>query len=479
MIGNFSRLRLDAFWWLRRSEGQVKLVILISIHRSRPEILVEKWINGLPVHNHDLRPHSPSPSNVSPANHLRLPGGLVAENTHPRHTGHLAIVRGGRTAFFTAIPANLSPPNRYGILNGDTDWNVVARDLTLAYGLRVRKSEEDFDTESATAQQPAVNPNVAAPQPANNLGWFKLTLQAAGFVDNLDPQTSTLGMASLHPSSEVCTATLINGANLRTSLPFSRGLPPLKILQIPTITSVLKEAIARDGLYQSRFLNKSEKLQKALQNILANGWLHAENSDGDEQFIFASQIHRWYCQCLFSEKHSDNQLDYVTPLELALDTIRRFQPCQLAHAPRSLAGNSRPLEDQYQKEFYRCLFPLLDGHVVMSPEFVIQSDTKGGTIDFLLIQKKWGVELLRDRNRLQEHMNRFKPNGQYFTLIEKGKMDQYIVLNFTNILPRKSHPEFRDHLYHVVFSEEYQKVTVIDASDLCEVNTFVLMENTN
>ncbi|KAK1147474.1 hypothetical protein N8T08_001556 [Aspergillus melleus] len=155
-----------------------------------------------------------------------------------------------------------------------------------------------------------------------------------------------------------------------------RGLPPLAILQFPTITSVLKEAVVHDGLYRSSFRNKSEELQEALHNILANGWLHAENAGADEQFKFASQIHRWYCQCIFSEKHPDNQLNYVTPLELTLDAIRRFQPCQLAQASRSLA-------------------------------------------------------------------------------------------------------EFKDHLYHVVFSEQYRKVTVIDASDLCEVDTFVLMENTN
>lgn len=39
--------------------------------------------------------------------------------------------------------------------------------------------------------------------------------------------------------------------------------------------------------------------------------------------------------------------------------------------------------------------------------------------------------------------------------------------------------EFRGHLYHVVFSENYRKVKVIDASDLSEVDSFVLMENAN
>jgi len=93
----------------------------------------------------------------------------------------------------------------------------------------------------------------------------------------------------------------------------------------------------------------------------------------------------------------DNEIHYDTPLRLAIDAIMWFQPRQLSDPRRSLAGNTLPLEDQYQKEFYRCLFTVLDGHVVMSPEFVIKAGTKGGTIDFLVARKKWGLELLRDR----------------------------------------------------------------------------------
>jgi len=118
----------------------------------------------------------------------------------------------------------------------------------------------------------------------------------------------------------------------------------------------------------------------------------------------------------------------------------QFRPRQLSDPPRSLAGNKLPLEDQYQKEFYRCLFTKLDGHVVTSPEFVVKAGTKGGTIDFLVAQKKWGLELLRDRDRLVEHMKRFEPGGQYFSMIQSGDMEQYIVLDFTVGRPTKPRP---------------------------------------
>lgn len=77
----------------------------------------------------------------------------------------------------------------------------------------------------------------------------------------------------------------------------------------------------------------------------------------------------------------------------------------------------------------------------MSPEYVIKSGiTKCGTIDFLVARKKWGLELLRDRDRLVEHMKRFEPGGQYFSMIQSGAMEQYIVLDFTSILPKKPRP---------------------------------------
>lgn len=97
-----------------------------------------------------------------------------------------------------------------------------------------------------------------------------------------------------------------------------------------------------------------------------------------------------FCHALFITPVPDNNLNYTTPLHLAIAAITNFQPWQLANPPRSMAvaGNLSPLEDQYQKEFYRCLFPILDGHVIMSPEFIIDSGPKGGTIDFLVAGKK-------------------------------------------------------------------------------------------
>ncbi|KAE8412341.1 hypothetical protein BDV36DRAFT_300967 [Aspergillus pseudocaelatus] len=263
--------------------------------------------------------------------------------------------------------------------------------------------------------------------------------------------------------------------------PFGRGLPPDAILQEPSAATVLKVAIASDGIYQSQFRTKNEEAKQALKWIWQNGWLHAEKSDNDIRYVFASQIHRWYCHTLLTMRVPDNNLSYTTPIQLAVHTITKFQPSQLAKAPRSRAveGNVLPLEDQYQKEFYRCLFPILDGHFVMSPEFVVKAGSKGGTIDFLIAGKKWGLELLRERDRLVEHMRRFDKGGQYYSMLESGEMEQYIVLDFTNTAPKKSHPEYKKKLYHVVFTDNYRQVDVIDGSDLSVAHSFMLLEHSS
>jgi hypothetical protein len=154
----------------------------------------------------------------------------------------------------------------------------------------------------------------------------------------------------------------------------------------------------------------------------------------------ADKLGSRYCHYLLLERPPDNGINYDTPLRLAIDAIMQFRPRQLSTPPRSLAGNALPLEDQYQKEFYRCLFTILDGHFEVSPEFVIKAGIKGGTIDFLVAQKKWGLELLRDRDRLVEHMKRFERGGQYFSMIESGEMEQYVVLDFTVTQPTKLRP---------------------------------------
>jgi len=45
-----------------------------------------------------------------------------------------------------------------------------------------------------------------------------------------------------------------------------------------------------------------------------------------------------------------------------------------------------------------------------------------GRIDFRIVGTGWGVELLRDGDRLAEHCRRFEPDGQYKNAIQGGEL---------------------------------------------------------
>lgn len=239
---------------------------------------------------------------------------------------------------------------------------------------------------------------------------------------------------------------------------FARGLPPVWIIQKIAVSRVLKRAIAQDGVSKDEV---GEEYHDALESIWRNGWLHAHGSNPEDTiYLFASPLHRWlvhassplyinylsnyfsrYCSFLLQEgPNLAAGVDYASLIELVVDAIKEFRPRQLSEPLRSTTGNARPLEDQYQKEIYRCLYTLLEGKVRISPEFVVKNWFARGTIDFFLAQKRWGVELLRHGDHLAQHMNRFKPGGAYYHLIESGLMEQYIVVDFAKSRPKKSHP---------------------------------------
>ena len=94
---------------------------------------------------------------------------------------------------------------------------------------------------------------------------------------------------------------------------------------------------------------------------------------------------------------------------------------------------------------------------------MIKAGTNGGTIDFLVAQKKWGLELLRVRDRISQHVARFEPCGQYSTMIQNEKMEQYAVLDFTDKLPQKFLPGISTvltySLTNILFRVSWQSVS--------------------
>jgi hypothetical protein len=101
--------------------------------------------------------------------------------------------------------------------------------------------------------------------------------------------------------------------------------------------------------------------------------------------------------------------------------------------PLGAAGQDRPPEAQFQDEWY-CAFNSLLGHgIAISSEWSRCGD---GRIDFRIVGPKWGIELLKDGDRLAEHCDRFLDNGTYHRWIKDGLIKDWIILDC-----RQSHPE--------------------------------------
>ncbi|KAB8264950.1 hypothetical protein BDV32DRAFT_134850 [Aspergillus pseudonomiae] len=120
------RLRIDASWWLARSRGLVKLVILISISRVEAKIALECWNFGAVQHSYNLRSLSQFP--------LR-----------PTKTQTITISRSGGSTTVTGAPlviqfqdAFINPPS--GPLQGDFIFGAalleeIARSVWQAQGI--------------------------------------------------------------------------------------------------------------------------------------------------------------------------------------------------------------------------------------------------------------------------------------------------------------------------------------------------------
>ncbi|KAI0280374.1 hypothetical protein BGY98DRAFT_880571, partial [Russula aff. rugulosa BPL654] len=108
----------------------------------------------------------------------------------------------------------------------------------------------------------------------------------------------------------------------------------------------------------------------------------------------------------------------------------------------------------YQDEFYCSCHAYSNGLLRTFPEF----GTTKGRADFYIPSLQWGVELVREGDRLEQHSGRFSQSGSYASTL---LLSDYIILQFRNTRPEHPHPNI-PNLYHVVFSKDYQEVIILD-----------------
>lgn len=124
--------------------------------------------------------------------------------------------------------------------------------------------------------------------------------------------------------------------------------------------------------------------------------------------------------------------------DLCFAVIREFKPAGLRSDGQGLSAGAQPrqVEAQYQDEFYRACYALLDNNLYLSSEWTGRAT--GGRVDFHVRSVWWAIECLREGDRLEEHIARFQVGGRYYKWIQSGEIQDYILLDFRKSRPRKS-----------------------------------------
>ena len=210
-------------------------------------------------------------------------------------------------------------------------------------------------------------------------------------------------------------------------------MPRIRYLQTPDIARVFFDVLRDGSIIKPDDINGEDDL--ALVECFRHGWLHADklSAVGAEKrvYIFPSPLHRWFvekklCDSFATEPKVDSLLQF------AIEVIKGFIPKFLGERRIGPACIQSPPEAQYQDEFYRSCHALWRLSLTTFPEF----GTRNGRVDFYIPTKQWGVELLREGDRLQQHSCRFSPSGAYGKYLT---LSDYIILDFRTSKPRLTH----------------------------------------
>ena len=166
---------------------------------------------------------------------------------------------------------------------------------------------------------------------------------------------------------------------------------------------------------------------------------------------------------------------YPDVKSLCVEVIKRFSRTDL-HNSNALRYDSGGVpttpEAQFKEEFYAAAKKLLGDRIVLSSEW---SNDGEGRIDFRIVNTKWGVELLRNGDRLAEHCGRFEPGGLYYGAIDRGDMIDWLVIDCTHLKPRRFTAFPNAKLVRAVFAEDYSSAEILDAYNVVVAPMFPLL----
>ncbi|RAL17123.1 uncharacterized protein BO97DRAFT_431122 [Aspergillus homomorphus CBS 101889] len=238
--------------------------------------------------------------------------------------------------------------------------------------------------------------------------------------------------------------------------PISRSLPQSNFLTTEVanlLAKVLEEGNVLCG----------PKRNEEVETCYRRGWLHrmqilGEDGLDKDVYVLPSRlhekhvslsIHSRYLDCIILTiprwiEHYIGKIARSLPSEfqnlrdLTIAILRGFSSSSLRQSAQgkklSSGAQPKPVEAQYQDEFYRCFNKLAGRGVPVCTEW---SRTTDGRVDFWIPGKKWAVEIVREQDRINEHIMRFHENGQYYPWREDGMIEDWIIVNCTTSPPTR------------------------------------------
>ncbi|KAL1964976.1 hypothetical protein VTN77DRAFT_6176 [Rasamsonia byssochlamydoides] len=257
--------------------------------------------------------------------------------------------------------------------------------------------------------------------------------------------------------------------------PVFRSFPSSKQLTVPA-ANVLRQVL-QEGSIPCNLEDPGIKLCYEM------GWVHSDHTD---QPTFMDPEVVCFLPSRLHEKFVEYFLQLYQPKPFPLDkfpslpilceaVLRHFSRKNLLssvygrHTPATIVW---PPEAQFQDEWYRAFYSLVGHGVAISSEW---SRTGDGRIDFRIIEPAWGIELLRDGDRLSERCNRFSPQSNYHRWISDGLLKDWLILDCRHSTPQKYNVP-GTKLWRVVFREDYTSVCILNCNNEAIVPEFPLLD---
>ncbi|EAL88434.1 hypothetical protein AFUA_1G07240 [Aspergillus fumigatus Af293] len=239
-----------------------------------------------------------------------------------------------------------------------------------------------------------------------------------------------------------------------TQEPISRSLPQGRWLTKEVANLLAK--VLEEG-------NVLSEPNKEAETCYKRGWLHrmqilGEDGYDKEVYVLPSRlhekhvplsIHSSYLDCIIltnprwiehyiAKRAKSLPSEFQNLRDLTLAILQEFSSSNLRHSAQgktlSSGAQPKPIEAQYQDEFYRCFNRIAGRGVPVCTEW---SRTTDGRVDFWIPGQKWAVEIVREQDRINEHIMRFHENGQYYPWRVDGMIQDWIIVNCTTSPPTR------------------------------------------